>query len=126
MEPKAKFPYEKAMYGRWLGVAESSTDVMASYILTATGKVVVRKSFWALSTDERNTPAIQERLVQLDAAIKSTVGDSITEEDVDTNLTGDLPVAPEGILDNDDEAIEPYDTGAIKSDADDYTPEAYD
>jgi hypothetical protein len=64
--------------------------------------------------------------VQLDAAIKSTVGDSITEEDVDANLIGDLPVAPEGIFDNDDEAIEPYDTGAIKSDADDYTPEAYD
>ena len=44
MEPKAKFPYEKAMYGRWLGVAESSTDVMASYILAATGKVIVRKT----------------------------------------------------------------------------------
>ena len=43
--------------------------------------------------------------MQLDAAIKATVGDSITEEDVDANLIGDLPVAPEGIFDNDDEAI---------------------
>ena len=100
---------------------------MACYILTGTGEVIVRKSFWALTTDERNSPAIKEKLAELDAAIKTRVGDTIKESEVDPDLIGDLPVAPEGIFDNDDdEVIEPYDTGAIKSDADDYTPEAYD
>ena len=97
LDPTADFPHEKSMYGRWLGVAESSTDVMACYILTETGKVIVRKSFWALETDERNSPAVKENLARLDSAIKAKVGDTIKEDEVDKDLIGDLPEAPEGM-----------------------------
>jgi hypothetical protein len=40
-EPTAEIPHERKVLGRWLGVAESSTDIMACYVLTGTGKVVV-------------------------------------------------------------------------------------
>jgi hypothetical protein len=47
-DPQAGFPLERKRLGRWIGVAEVSTDVMAFYILADTGKVVVRKDVFAL------------------------------------------------------------------------------
>jgi hypothetical protein len=58
-EPIAQFPYVKKLLGRWLGVAECSIDIMAYYILTATGKVIIRKSIWALSKDKMTSLELQ-------------------------------------------------------------------
>jgi hypothetical protein len=58
-EPIAQFPYDKKLLGRWLGVAECSIDIMAYYILTATGKVIICKSIWALSKDEMTSLELQ-------------------------------------------------------------------
>jgi hypothetical protein len=55
-DPLGNFLHEQKLLGRWIGVAEVSTDLMAFYILTETGKVVVRKSVWALSHDDPANP----------------------------------------------------------------------
>ena len=43
-DPVGAFSHEQKLLGRWLGVAEVSMDLMAFYILTKTGKIVVRMS----------------------------------------------------------------------------------
>ena len=40
--------------GFWLGVAEVAMDVMAYFVLAASGKVLIRKSVWGLSKDDCN------------------------------------------------------------------------
>ena len=60
-DPVKGFPNEKKRIGRWIGVAENYTDIMAFYILTESGKVIVRKSVRALSQDERKSPPYWKR-----------------------------------------------------------------
>jgi len=42
---------------------------MAFYILSESGKVIVRKSVWALSQDERKSPAVLEEMTRVDVGI---------------------------------------------------------
>ena len=51
--PIAAFPPEKKCLDKWIGVAEVSTDIMACFILTDTGKFVVRKSVWGISNEDQ-------------------------------------------------------------------------
>ena len=85
-DPVGAFPYEQKLLGRWLGVADLSTELMAFYILTKTGKIIVRKSVWGLSEDNFANPDIKIRLVYLDEGIHSKIGDDLTEEDIDPEM----------------------------------------
>jgi len=74
-DPVGAFPHEQKLLGRWLGVAEVSTDLMAFYIMTKTGKVIIRKSVWTLSEDDFASPDIQVQLADLDQGFCSKIGD---------------------------------------------------
>jgi len=43
-DPVLGFPDERKRLGRWLGIAESCTDIMACYVLKENGEVIVLKS----------------------------------------------------------------------------------
>ena len=81
-DPVAQFPYEKKLLGRWLGVAECSIDIMAFYILTETGKVIVRKSIWGLSKEEIQMPEVELQMAGLDLAITLKFGDAIADDQI--------------------------------------------
>ena len=125
-DPQNQFPFEKKRFGRWLGVAEVSTDVMAFYVLTETGKVVVRKDVWALPQEEMKEPDNIAELSRVDAAIKAKIGDSLKDKEMDSDLLQDHPAPPDDLFEDDDEAIEPAEPDSAREEADDYTPEAFD
>ena len=124
-DPVGNFPHEQKLLGRWIGVAEVSTDLMAFYILTKTGKVVVRKSVWALSQDDLANPDIKLRLVDLDEGISSKIGDGIKADDIDPELMDSMPEVPEDVFNDEDESrLETGDSDA--GEPEDFTPESYD
>jgi hypothetical protein len=101
-DPVGAFPHEQKLLGRWLGVAEVSTDLMAFYILTKTGKIIVRKSVWGLSEEDFANPDIKIRLVDLDEGIRFKIGDDLTEEDIDPELIGSMPIISDDVFDDED------------------------
>jgi hypothetical protein len=126
-DPVGTFPHEQKLLGRWLGVAEVSTDLMAFYLLTKTGKTIVRKSVWGLSEDDFANPDIKTRLVELDEGIRSKIGDDLKEEDIDPELRGSMPEISEDVFDDEDEGRnDPGDTPSPDEGTDDHTPESYD
>jgi hypothetical protein len=54
-DPVGAFQHEQKLLGRWLGVAEI-TYLMTFYILTKSGKIIVRKSVLGLSEDNFANP----------------------------------------------------------------------
>jgi hypothetical protein len=131
LEPKASFPNEKKCLGRWLGVAEVSIDVMASYILTDKGTVVVRKSIWGLSKLEVETDEVKETAKELDEQITRKLGNSLPVERDSKDDPADpyRPPPPEDLwddLDDVEEVVDPFDPESTKPDADESTPEACD
>jgi hypothetical protein len=68
-DPIAQFSYEKKLMGQWLGVAECIIDIMAFYILTESGKVIIHKSIWGLSIEEMKTPKVWLQVAGLDLVI---------------------------------------------------------
>ena len=42
---------------------------MACYILTASGQVIVRRSVWAISDDQKNDPVVKEALQLLKESV---------------------------------------------------------
>ena len=104
-DPVGRFPHEQKLLGRWIGVAEVSTDLMAFYILTKAGKVVVRKSIWALRQDDLANPDIKLRLVDLDEGIQSKIGDELKFEDIDPELMGSMPEIPDDVFDDGDRGL---------------------
>ncbi|KAI2511649.1 hypothetical protein MHU86_2715 [Fragilaria crotonensis] len=96
-DPVGSFPFEQKLFGRWIGVAEVSTDLMAFYILTRSGKVIVRKSVWGLSEDDLANPDIKLRLSELDEGIQSKIGDGLKTEDIDPDLMDSMPEVPDDV-----------------------------
>jgi hypothetical protein len=95
---------ERKRLGRWIGVAEVSTDVMAFYILADTAKVVVRKDVFALSDDERNTTIVQEQLAELKRKIDAKLGDGIKDKALDpTVVDGIPPEVPDFIFEDEED-----------------------
>ena len=125
-EPTIGFPDDRKRLGRSLGVAEVSTDVMAHYILTSKGTIVIRKSIWALTSDELKDPQMVADIAALDQGIQGKIGDTIKDDDVDPTLVGDLPDPPDFIFEDEKEVDDPVEPEATKLEADEYTPEAYD
>ena len=101
---------------------------MASYVLTETGEVVVRKSVWALSTEEQETDEVKTAKVQLDRDIAGKIRNSLPANDIPPELRAQQPEVPDTLFtdDQDDENVEPFEPEATKAEADDTTPEAYD
>ena len=117
--PVAEFPHQKKTIGRWLGVAENCTDDLAYTILPKSCKVVVRKDVWAVTKDELADPIIQAEIAEVDKLIQerlSPTGDASLE---------DLPLPDYDVFAEDSE-MEPFDEEAVKPEADEFTPEAYD
>jgi hypothetical protein len=100
---------------------------MAFYILTKTGKIIVRKSVWGLSEDDFANPDIKIRLVDLDEGIRSKIGDDLTEEDIDPELRGSMPEVSDDVFDDEDgNHNDPGDHPSPEEVTDDHTPESYD
>jgi hypothetical protein len=94
------------------------------YILTKTGKVVVRKSVWALSQDDLPYPDMKLRLVDLDEGISSKIGDGLRPKDINPKLMDFTPEVPDDLFDDEDEIR--LETGDPDSDKpEDFTPESY-
>ena len=74
------FPYEKKRFGRWIGVAENYTDIMAFYILAESGKVTVRKSVRALSQDERKSLVVLEEMTRVEVGIRLKIGNPVKDK----------------------------------------------
>ena len=126
-DPHKQFPFEKKLLGRWIGVAEVTLDLMAYYILTQSGTVVIRKSVWAVSADESNTDAYKADLASLTVAIRDKIGDSLSDLEMDPALMADFPVPPPELFDDEDEAVTEVADGEERAlEFDDFTPEAYD
>jgi hypothetical protein len=122
LEPKASFPNKKKCPGRWLGIAEVSTDAMASYILTHKGTVVVHKSIWGFSKQEFETNEVKQTAKELDEQITRKIGNSLPVADDPCT-----PPPPEDLrvnLNDFEEVEDPFDPKSTKLDADKSTPEA--
>lgn len=64
----------------WIGVAEASTDFIASYKLTKTGKVVDQKPVWAFSQGNLSNPSID-----LDKGIRSKIEDGLNVDEINAH-----------------------------------------
>jgi hypothetical protein len=69
LTPVIEYPNEQKRIGRRIGVAEDCTDNMAYTILASKGKILVRKSVWAISNDKMAQPRIKELLAKFDESI---------------------------------------------------------
>ncbi|KAI2511643.1 Reverse transcriptase (RNA-dependent DNA polymerase) [Fragilaria crotonensis] len=128
-DPVGSFPFEQKLFGRWIGVAEVSTDLMAFYILTRSGKVIVRKSVWGLSEDDLANPDIKLRLSELDEGIhQSKIGDGLKTEDIDPDLMDSMPEVPDDVFEDDEDDVQSGtgDLDGTAKDVEDHTPESYD
>ena len=135
--PTKGFPYQKLTLGRWIGVADDvCTDILASYILTGTGEILIRKSVWRPKLEEKETPEYTKALEELDADITDNLGGYETAPAVPaTDKSGKNPYDPiegyepekdlfaEG---DDDYTTVPMDIKEEAPEADDYTPEETD
>jgi hypothetical protein len=124
---KADFPDERKILGRFLGVVEHCTEEMSFIILSANGKVTLKKSAWAIPPDERRSDKFKEELKAFDAAVAKIHGDGVAFN----------PALPEHIQDtsifendNDvDEPVEPNGPDLVRPELDqfsDISHEAYD
>ena len=126
-DPIADFPYQTRKVGKFLGVAENSTDELAYVILPKSGIPLTRKSVWAIPPETLKTNSVVADVLELDTAIngklaskdKGAVRAGIEEYEY-------FPEAPSDIFDGDEsDPIEFTDHSDLK-DADDYTPAEMD
>ena len=88
-------------YGYYLGVAEATVDEMAVNILTKGGKVVARKSVWALTRIEMEEQSTT--LSELWESVKSKIGDKIPDQDFQQHAEDFMQDLPGGIFSDLDE-----------------------
>jgi hypothetical protein len=100
--PEVKFPHERKVLGWWLSLYEASTDTMAYCILAKSGKVVVRKSVWGITNNKMVLPATMDILALLDAGIKSKVGNTILEKNLNDEFKVKQPDLTDYIFDEDE------------------------
>ena len=125
-EPAAEFPHEKIALGRWLGVSDSAADIMAYFVIKENGEVVTRKSVWGVSEDEMQLDSTKEKLKALDSGIKSKIGDSLKDSEIDPIFGEAFGEVPEYLFDEEELEVEPVEPELLAPEADDYTSEAYD
>jgi hypothetical protein len=74
LTPTIMYPHERKLIGRWIGVAETCVDDMSYIILSAKGKILIRKSVWSLTDEELKLDPVKERLAKLDETIHRAYG----------------------------------------------------
>ena len=134
-QPVEGYPHQKRQLGRIIGVADNCTDELAYIVLPRTGRIVVRKSVWAVEPHKVNDVAVQADLLELDTSINERYGD----ETLNLDRTGavragnlhsepdTLPDPPPDLFDDEDEPIiTPEEPDAGPKEADLFTPEAMD
>jgi hypothetical protein len=80
-ERQAIFPTERKCIGRWLGVAENYTDILAFHILKANGEVIVRMDVWGIPANDMASDSIKMSLLDFDARVLTKIGDHLKEFD---------------------------------------------
>ena len=70
LDPAVPFPEDAKKLGRWIGVAHDVGSPMTYWILPASCRVIARSTVTFLSQDELNDPVAQNRIPELDLAIK--------------------------------------------------------
>ena len=109
-----QFPFERKILGHWISIAKVATDLMAFYILTPSGRILVCKGVWALTTNELCTPEVQVKLAKLTKSIAQQIGDNVAKADVADDILNMLPEVPMDLFKNNDEAVIPYDPDRVK------------
>jgi hypothetical protein len=123
--PTASFPYERKTLGKWLGVAYNATDELAYTILSTSGKIVIRKSVWAIPSADKQTDSFHANLLELDSSIDRLYGDhTLTKKNLANGDLPMLPLPPFDLFEGDDE--DPLDPDEENQTEEDYTPEALD
>lgn len=128
LQPMNKFPYNKRVLGRWIGIVDDSNEIGTHRILLETGFWVSRKEVWELTDADKNNLQLQTDIMQLDAGIRDRLGDSIKDKDMDPEIAGQLEHVPVELFDDDEleSPDEPYDESRTAREADEYTPEELD
>lgn len=126
IDPASKWPTEKRKLGRWIGVASDVGAAMTFWILPKSCKPIARSSVQSMTKDERDNPAIQLVMAELDLAITEKIGDEVLQATIDPLLDGLYPEQPA-----DDQVFEgfewdPAEPDTEKPEADGYTPESMD
>ena len=110
----------------WLGPAEDYGGGDAAFLLPKSAKPIVRSTFWSLSLDEKADR--KDEIEDLLKSIEGKIGDRKSNEEVAEEL-GDMQFPLIETFEGMDDAFE---NGAVtgddlrRSDADEYTPEAFD
>jgi hypothetical protein len=69
--PVVGYPHEEKVIGRWLGVAEDCTDIMAYVVLAGKGKVLIRKSVCGIPDEDLAQDSIKDKLNTFDLGVKA-------------------------------------------------------
>ena len=80
---KEGYPDYKEVYGRWLGPATDIGPAMCSKILQQNGQVIYTSSYRPLTEEEWESAKERELRDEFDAAIKSKLGDAVTDKDLE-------------------------------------------
>jgi hypothetical protein len=100
--PTIGYPHERKLIGRWIGVADQCTDIMAYLILAGKGQVLTRKSVWAISESELAQDSIKSRLHDFDQSVKAAYDQAwptfvnVTDDDVLNSSEDEVhrPISP--------------------------------
>ena len=112
--------------GLWLGAATRHGGGDAFWILGKSCKPTVRSTVWSVTVEEKQTLEVQSLSEELHASVKSKIGDHRTDDnEVNQELEDILPEPDEDIYLEDDTEEEEK-TENRRSEADEYTPEAFD
>ena len=108
--------------GCWLGPAEDYGGGDAVFLLPKSARPIVRSTFWALTPEERTDR--KEEIEELLKSINEKIGDKKTNEEVADELGPDQFPLVDVFGDWNDASG--GDDDLRRSDADEYTPEAFD
>jgi hypothetical protein len=126
-DPAVQFPDDTKKLARWIGVAHDVGNPMTYWVLPNTCKVVLaRLTVWSLTDDEKADPLVQAQMADLDASIRSKIGDAIPDKEVAEDLVGLFPQVPDNVFLQDlDDKFDPAEPNATMPEADDYTPDTF-
>jgi hypothetical protein len=109
----------------WIGPAEDYGGGDAAFLLPKSARPIVRSTFWALTPNERADR--KDEIEDLLKSINEKIGDNKTNEEVAGELGNDqLPRIDVFGEWNDAEVEETKEDSLSRSEADEYTPEAFD
>lgn len=126
IDPAVPFPEDSRKLGRWIGVAHDVGSPMTFWILPQSCKVLARSTVTQLTDDELKNPVTKGMIAELDNSIKSKIGDTLVDDEIDNELIGLYPDVPDDVFLPDRDVDIAAERDAEMPEADDYTPEAYD